>query len=123
MKCIKFPLYNKLILIFSFTFLAMKFKLVNYMAKFIKIVNYIKVEENFLLKGLRMIFGLIAFILAIYALITKKFILMPYIIFSLGLMFLIMGFSELRKGQKTIVPILFLVSGFNIFVAIFTFFS
>ncbi|MED4531266.1 DUF3953 domain-containing protein [Metabacillus fastidiosus] len=71
----------------------------------------------------RIIFGLIAFILAIYGLITKKFILMPYMIFFLGLTFLIMGFSELKKEQKTMAPILFIVSGFNIFVAIFTFFS
>lgn len=104
-------------------YLAMKFKPAHYMVKFIKIVNFIEVEGDFLLKVLRIIFSLIAFILAIYALITKKFILMPYMIFFLGLMCLIMGFSELRKGQKTIVPILFLASGFNIFVAIFTFFS
>ncbi|PGL70895.1 DUF3953 domain-containing protein [Bacillus sp. AFS055030] len=72
-----------------------------------------------MLKLLKSVFGLLAFVLAVYALITGRFIVMPFMIFSLGVMLLVMGLQEKRKP---LTYSLILVSGFNLFVSIYTFF-
>lgn len=74
-----------------------------------------------MLKLLRIVFGLIASIFAIYALITNRVKVMPFMIFFLGMMFLVMGFSDLQEKRKISAYFVFLVSGFNIFVAIYIF--
>ncbi|MGM1048873.1 Protein of unknown function [Paenibacillus uliginis N3/975] len=76
-----------------------------------------------MLKILRIVFGLIASILAIYFLITDKAVVMPFMVFFLGVMFLVMGLSELQEKRKAFAYIIFLVSGFNIFISIYTSFS
>lgn len=81
-----------------------------------------KLGGSYLLKILRIVFGLIASILAIYILITDTVVVMPFMIFFLGVMFLVTGFSELQEKRKASAYIIFLVSGFNIFVSIYTFF-
>lgn len=70
-----------------------------------------------MLKIIRIIFGIIAVSLAVYSLITQNFFMIPYMLFFLGGMFLIVGLQE-RKKSKSIV--FFLVAGFNIFVSIYT---
>lgn len=71
-----------------------------------------------MLKILKSVFGLIGAVLAIFALITGRFVLLPYMLFFLGVMNMIMGLQEKRMSRS--IP-LFLVSGFGIFVSIFIF--
>ncbi|XRG79030.1 DUF3953 domain-containing protein [Rossellomorea sp. GAMAL-10_SWC] len=71
-----------------------------------------------MLKIFKNVFGLFAFVLAVYALTTDRFVVMPYMLFFLGVMLLIMGLQEKRKPLNYS---LILVSGFNIFVSIYTF--
>ncbi|KAB2458207.1 DUF3953 domain-containing protein [Bacillus sp. CH126_4D] len=70
---------------------------------------------------LKITFGLISCILAVYSLITDKFEVMPYMSLFVGLMVLMTGFSDLKENRKASAYTLFLASGFIIFVAIYTF--
>ncbi|MDM5465468.1 DUF3953 domain-containing protein [Bacillus cereus] len=70
---------------------------------------------------LKIIFGLISCILAVYSLITDKFEIMPYMSLFVGLMILMTGLSDLKENRKASAYTLFLASGFIIFVAIYTF--
>ncbi|CRK83331.1 hypothetical protein [Neobacillus massiliamazoniensis] len=72
-----------------------------------------------MLKILQKVFALLGLVLAVYALITDRFVVMPYMFFCLGVMLLIMGLQEKRKPLNYLF---FLVSGLNIFVIIKTFF-
>ncbi|WP_234396873.1 DUF3953 domain-containing protein [Bacillus massiliglaciei] len=70
----------------------------------------------------RTVFGLIASALAIYALLTESFEVLPIMILFLGAMFMVMGISELQeKGKAAAYPI-FLISGFSLFISIYLFF-
>jgi hypothetical protein len=53
-----------------------------------------------LLKILRIVFGLIGLIFAVYGLITNKSVGMTYMFFFLGAMFFVMGISEFQKKRK-----------------------
>ncbi|MDM5185911.1 DUF3953 domain-containing protein [Bacillus sp. DX4.1] len=70
---------------------------------------------------LKIIFGLISCILAVYSLITDKFEIMPFMSLFMGLMILMTGLSDLKENRKTSAYTLFLASGFIIFVAVYTF--
>ncbi|MEH6937255.1 YczI family protein [Bacillus sp. JJ664] len=65
-----------------------------------------------MLKLLRMIFGLIAAVLAIWCLITQKWVLMPYMILILGAMFVVIGISEYQLKRKAAAYSNFIVSLF-----------
>ncbi|ODG90939.1 hypothetical protein BED47_07835 [Gottfriedia luciferensis] len=71
-----------------------------------------------MLKKLKNVFALLTFVLAVYALITDSFVVMPYTLFFLGVTLLIMGMQEKRKPLNYAF---FLVSGLNIFVSIKSF--
>jgi len=71
-----------------------------------------------MLKLLRIIPGVIAFTLAIYGLISSKTVLMPYMFFFLGSMFLVTGISEFRLKRKRTAYINFFVSLFVFVVSI-----
>jgi len=71
---------------------------------------------------LKFVLTLIASIFAAYYLITGNFIVIPYMIFSLGLMMLAMGFSELEKERKSMAYIFFIAAAFSIFVSNYIFF-
>ena len=71
---------------------------------------------------LKFVLTLIAASLAAFYLITGNFIVMPYMIFSLGLMMLAMGFSELEKKRKSMAYFLFIAAVFSIFVSNYIFF-
>ncbi len=70
-----------------------------------------------MLNIIRITFGFIATSVAIYSLITQNFIMIPYLLFFLGGMFLVMYFQERRKSNSIVY---LLVAGFNIFVSIYT---
>ncbi|WP_088044261.1 DUF3953 domain-containing protein [Bacillus sp. EAC] len=53
-----------------------------------------------MVKFLGMIFGLTALVLSIFGFITNKTILMPYMIFFLGAMLLVLGISEFQLKRK-----------------------
>ena len=76
-----------------------------------------------MLKILKIVFGLIASAFAIYSIITKEFAVLSPMIFFLGAMTLVVGLSELQEKRKSSAYAFFLVSGFAIFVSIFTFFT
>ena len=50
-----------------------------------------------MLKIVKNVSALLAFVFAVYALMTDRFIVMPFMIFFLGVMFLVMGLQEKRK--------------------------
>ena len=70
---------------------------------------------------LRVIFGAIAFCFSMYALITNKYQVIPYMLFFLGLMGLVTGISELKVERRTSAIITFLTSAFALFVCFYTF--
>lgn len=70
---------------------------------------------------LRVIFGAIAFSFAMYALITNKYQVMPYMLFFLGLMGLVIGISEVKVERRISAIITFLASAFALFVCFYTF--
>jgi len=69
-----------------------------------------------LLKLLRIIFGLIALVFAIYGLISNKSILMPYMFMFFGAMYVTIGISEYQLKRKGACYI-------NIIVSVFCFFA
>ncbi|WP_088043298.1 hypothetical protein [Bacillus sp. EAC] len=71
-----------------------------------------------MLKKLASAVRIIGLILAAFALITGRFVVMPYVLFLLGVMFLIMG---LQEKQKSLYYPQFIISGFIIFISIYTF--
>ncbi|MBU4642723.1 DUF3953 domain-containing protein [Bacillus toyonensis] len=70
---------------------------------------------------LKIIFGLIGCILAIYYLRTDKFEIMSLMSLFMGLLILMTGISDLKENQKASAYTLFLASGFIIFVAVYNF--
>ncbi|HIW35065.1 MAG TPA: DUF3953 domain-containing protein [Candidatus Paenibacillus intestinavium] len=82
-----------------------------------------------MLKKLKFLFGLITAIIAIYIIIdnivyfgssrTDKFNALTLMNFFLGLLFLIVGFSELQLKRKTYAIMSFVVSALNISVSCF----
>ncbi|MDK8641887.1 DUF3953 domain-containing protein [Niallia taxi] len=75
-----------------------------------------------MLKILRIIFSLIAGILAIYSLITNNNETMPIICGFLGLAFVVMGLTEWKKDKKAITILLFATAGFGFYVVVSSFF-
>lgn len=74
-----------------------------------------------MLKSLRIIFGVIVVVLAIYGLITDKAsVTMVYIQFFLAAMFLVMGLAELQVKRKETAFLMFLASAGSFFAFIFT---
>lgn len=73
-------------------------------------------------KILRFIFAIISIILATYAIISANSSVIPFMIFSLGVMFLFMGISELQEKRKAYAYTSFIVSALDIFISLYTFF-
>ena len=67
---------------------------------------------------LHIVSGVLTFGLAIFSLITKNFEYRHFMLFSMSLMFLIMGIKEFRKEKKATAYSLVLVSVFALIVAI-----
>lgn len=65
-------------------------------------------------RKLRIIFGIIAAILAFYGLITNQLEVMPFMYLFLGLMFLVMGITEYKDNKKIAAYIIFILAGFNL---------
>ncbi|MBM7585324.1 hypothetical protein JOC86_001866 [Bacillus pakistanensis] len=74
-----------------------------------------------MLKKLKVLFGVISSILAIYSFITDRFSVMPYMLFFLAAMMLVMGMIELQENRKSSAIAFFLVFGFNLFVSVYVF--
>ncbi|MCP3740440.1 DUF3953 domain-containing protein [Rossellomorea sp. BNER] len=53
-----------------------------------------------MLKTFRIVLAIIAFVLAGYGLITGNYDVLPYMMFFMGAMFLVMGISEIKKETK-----------------------
>lgn len=62
--------------------------------------EYKQNEEIIGLKISRIILSVITVLLAGYGLLTKNFMLQPLMVFFLGLLILVMGLDEFRKGRK-----------------------
>jgi hypothetical protein len=75
-----------------------------------------------MLRILRYVFAIIGFSLAVYGLITKNFEFQSYMIFTLGLMILVMGLEEFQKERKASGWLLVAVSIFSLFVSVQGFF-
>jgi len=71
-----------------------------------------------LLKILKSVFGLLSIVLAVYALITGRFVIMPYMIFLLAAMFVVIGISEFLLKRKGAAYSNFIVSLFLFSVSI-----
>lgn len=75
-----------------------------------------------MLKILRIVFTLISCILAIYSITSHSVTVLSFSLFSLGMMFLLIGFSELQEKRRVSSYASILVSVFIISVSIFVFF-
>ncbi|WP_088014146.1 DUF3953 domain-containing protein [Gottfriedia acidiceleris] len=71
-----------------------------------------------MLKILKSVFGLLSIVLAVYALITGRFVIMPYMIFLLGAMFVVIGITEFQLKRKGAAFSNFIVSLFLICASI-----
>ncbi|MGG2027877.1 DUF3953 domain-containing protein [Gottfriedia sp. S16(2024)] len=65
-----------------------------------------------MLKILKSVFGLLSIGIAVYALITGRFVIMPYMIFLLGAMFVVIGITEFQLKRKGTAYSNFIVSLF-----------
>ncbi|WP_042221663.1 DUF3953 domain-containing protein [Oceanobacillus manasiensis] len=74
-----------------------------------------------MLKILRNILSVITILLAAYGLITGNFEFQPFMILSLGLLMLVIGLIEFRKGRKNYGWISIFTFFFLLFVSIQTF--
>jgi Protein of unknown function (DUF3953) len=81
----------------------------------------IEVGGKRMLKITRIILSVITILLAAYGLITGNFRFQPFIIFSLGLLFLVIGLIEFRKGRKSYGWVCIFTFLFSLFVSIQTF--
>ncbi|MDK8643942.1 YczI family protein [Niallia taxi] len=68
-----------------------------------------------MLKRSRVVFGIMAAILAVYGLLTDSMEIMPFMYLLLGLMFLVMGISEYKEKRKLSAYLFLFVAGFNLF--------
>ncbi|MGG3889733.1 DUF3953 domain-containing protein [Metabacillus fastidiosus] len=72
-----------------------------------------------MLKVLRIVFAIIASFLGIYFVITNNPIIIKYLIFLVGMTFLLTGISELRENKKSLAYFSFILSGSSILVSVF----
>lgn len=71
-----------------------------------------------MLKIIRMSTALLLFGLALYALISEDFRGNSYISLLMGLLMVIMGAEEFKKGRKSQAYLLLAVAGFSFFVSV-----
>jgi NADH:ubiquinone oxidoreductase subunit K len=67
---------------------------------------------------MRIVSGIIVFALGIYGLITDNNAILPFMMFFLGIMSLVMGISELSKKRKSIGFVSILAAAFIFLVLI-----
>ncbi|PAD35491.1 YczI family protein [Terribacillus saccharophilus] len=73
-----------------------------------------------MLTVLRIILAIIVVTFGIYGLVTGNHELSPYMFFFLGLMFMVIGFSEFKVKRQGNAVICIIASIFVLFVAVFT---
>jgi len=71
-----------------------------------------------LLRILRFVFAILGIIFAAYGLITNDFQFQSYMMFSLGLMFLVMSIEEFTENRKAYGWLFLATSLFALFVTI-----
>ena len=87
-------------------------------------MNQITRNEDYWMKGrmlkiLRVILAIVVIALSAYGLISQNFRFMPYLMFFLGVLMLVMGLSELQEDRKRIIGyMLIILSMFIFFVTI-----
>ena len=64
-----------------------------------------------------LVFAAIVLVLSIYSLITRNFIVMPYVQLFNGLMFLVLGIIQFRENYKLLGVFLLTVSAFSLYVS------
>ena len=67
---------------------------------------------------LRILLSIIVFVLGGYVLISGNNEVMPYMMFSLGAMMLVMGIDEIKKDRKKMGVIAIIVSIFIFYVSV-----
>ena len=67
---------------------------------------------------LRILLSIIVFVLGGYSLISGNYEVMPYMMFSLGAMMLVMGIDEIMKDRKKTGVIAIIVSIFIFYVSV-----
>ncbi|WP_099157782.1 DUF3953 domain-containing protein [Virgibacillus ndiopensis] len=73
------------------------------------------------MKILRIILSIIVVALSSYGLLTgTSGVIMPYALLLLGIMLLIIGITEFQEKRKATAITLFFVTGFSLFVSIYT---
>lgn len=82
------------------------------------ICNLKKKGVNTLLIILRILLSIIVFVLGGYSLISGNYEVMPYMMFSLGAMMLVMGIDEIMKDRKKTGVIAIIVSIFIFYVSV-----
>jgi hypothetical protein len=73
---------------------------------------------NILLKILRIVLPIIVFVLAGYSLISGNHEVMPYMMFFMGAMFLVMGIAEIKEARKKMGIVSIIVSIFVFYVSV-----
>ncbi|CRK82053.1 Hypothetical protein BN000_01974 [Neobacillus massiliamazoniensis] len=71
-----------------------------------------------MLKVMRIVSGIIVFALGIYGLTTDNNAILPFMMFFLGIMSLVMGISELYKKRKSIGFVSIIAAAFVFLVLI-----
>ncbi len=77
-------------------------------------------ERNLGMKLVRSILAVIVIILAVYIFVTDVFEMLTYSLILLGLLLITMGVLEFRVKKKATAVVLFLVDGFDMYVAFFS---
>ncbi|MCR2820757.1 DUF3953 domain-containing protein [Lederbergia panacisoli] len=73
---------------------------------------------NILLKILRIVLSIIIMVLAGYSLISGNHETMPYMMFFMGAMFLVMGIVEIKESRKKMGIISIIVAIFIFYVSV-----
>lgn len=79
------------------------------------------VRRNYLLKTLRIVFGIMTALFALYTMLTDNHTFLTLTYFFLGMMFLMMALTVQREKEKSFSYILFSVAGFNIVGSLYVF--
>ncbi|WP_456273324.1 YczI family protein [Bacillus sp. AK031] len=75
------------------------------------------------LKVLKTILAILVISLSAYSLIKDNYELLPYTLFLMGIMLLVMGLTEIQDERKVIGIFSLLSSGFALFVSIYILFG
>lgn len=68
-----------------------------------------------MLKISRIIVSILVLTLSSYSLITENYVLIPYMVLSLGLLMVMAGVAELQKNKKSILGYFSIIASFFVF--------